>query len=464
LAQVGKRQFIENLRQETALLKDIFDNNEIHYQKDELGIELELSLLNHDLIFSDSNKQFIQKLNNELIDVEGHISQIEIHTKVRDLSLKGIEQLFFDLDLAQKNCGNLARQTRQLLLYIGSYPLGNKKNFSKAHLTPKARYFIINEALNKMRKENDIKINISGKNQLQENFDSLGIMGGLNALQIHMLLSPQKLVKAYNTLLLLSGALLAVSANSTFFLKKQLWNETRIPLFENIFQTEGFTKHTSMSRVLFGNFFIKESLFELFQDNLDNFQVVLANYDISTEEPFAYCRLHNSTIYRWIRPVFDVMSNKKTLRLELRFLPSGPTNVDSKANFIFLMGLYFALENTVIDFNQLAFHKVKQSFYDAAQLGLHTQYYWLDKKTHDLKTLLLDELIPLAIKGLKLKGFATQQNLTLMEIIKQRTKTEQTGSKWQRLFTDKHDSNINTMLKNYIYYQNKNIPVHQWPV
>ena len=50
-------------------------------------------------------------------------------------------------------------------------------------------------------------------------------------------------------------------------------------------------------------------------------------------------RLHNGTVYRWNRPVYDVMNGRPHLRVENRVLPAGPTVVDMLANAAFYFGL-----------------------------------------------------------------------------------------------------------------------------
>ena len=49
-------------------------------------------------------------------------------------------------------------------------------------------------------------------------------------------------------------------------------------------------------------------------------------------------RLHNGTIYRWNRPVYDVVGGRPHLRVENRVLPAGPTVVDVLANAAFYYG------------------------------------------------------------------------------------------------------------------------------
>ena len=60
----------------------------------------------------------------------------------------------------------------------------------------------------------------------------------------------------------------------------------------------------------------------------------------------AELRLHNGTVYRWNRPVYDVMNGRPHLRVENRVLPAGPTVVDMLANAAFYFGLVRDLAET----------------------------------------------------------------------------------------------------------------------
>ena len=63
----------------------------------------------------------------------------------------------------------------------------------------------------------------------------------------------------------------------------------------------------------------------------------------ATSRSSAELRLHNGTIYRWNRPVYDVVDGRPHLRVENRVLPAGPTVVDMMANAAFYFGLVRAL-------------------------------------------------------------------------------------------------------------------------
>ena len=115
---------------------------------------------------------------------------------------------------------------------------------------------------------------------------------------------------------------LAVGANSPFLLGKELWRETRIALFEQATDTrsEELKAQGVRPRVWFGERWIT-SIFDLFEENVRYFPALLPIVD--DEDPLAVLeagdtptlselRLHNGTIYRWNRPIYDVAATVRT--------------------------------------------------------------------------------------------------------------------------------------------------------
>ena len=69
----------------------------------------------------------------------------------------------------------------------------------------------------------------------------------------------------------------AVAANAPYLFGADLWDETRIPLFEQAVRLPGFSylDGQRQERVTFGHDYVRESLFELFLENLDGFPALL---------------------------------------------------------------------------------------------------------------------------------------------------------------------------------------------
>ena len=129
--------------------------------------------------------------------------------------------------------------------------------------------------------------------------------------------------------------------------------ETRIALFEQATDTrpDELKEQGVRPRVWFGERWIT-SIFDLFEENVRYFPALLPICD--DEDPAAVLapagcrgwrelRLHNGTVYRWNRPVYDVVNGQPHLRVENRVLPAGPTVADMLANAAFYFGLVRAL-------------------------------------------------------------------------------------------------------------------------
>ena len=122
----------------------------------------------------------------------------------------------------------------------------------------------------------------------------------------------------WNAAQAIAGVQLAIGANSPFFFGRELWRETRIALFEQATDTrpEELKAQGVRPRVWFGERWIT-SIFDLFEENVRYFPALLPV--VEDEDPVEVLerggaprlqelRLHNGTIYRWNRPIYDVVA------------------------------------------------------------------------------------------------------------------------------------------------------------
>ena len=112
-------------------------------------------------------------------------------------------------------------------------------------------------------------------------------------------------------------------------------------------------------------------------------------------------RLHNGTIYRWNRPVYDVAGGVPHLRVENRLLAAGPTVADTIANAAFYFGLVRALaESERPLWSQMSFSAAEENFHVAARQGIDAQIYWPGVGQVRATELVLRRLLPMAREGL----------------------------------------------------------------
>ena len=95
-------------------------------------------------------------------------------------------------------------------------------------------------------------------------------------MQLHLQVDPAAFGVHWNAAQAIAGMQLALAANSPFFFGKELWRETRIPLFEQATDTrsEELRAQGVRPRVWFGERWIT-SIFDLFEENVRYFPALL---------------------------------------------------------------------------------------------------------------------------------------------------------------------------------------------
>ena len=184
-------------------------------------------------------------------------------------------------------------------------------------------------------------------------------------------------------------------------------------------------------------------------------------------------RMHNGTIWRWNRPVYDVHRGKPHLRIENRVLPAGPTIVDVMANGAFYFGLLRALayEDRPV-WSQMSFSLAEENFKEGARRGIRAHLYWPGVGTVPVTELVLRHLLPLAQRGLAEWGVDTAVSDRLLGIVERRCITHRNGAEWQAETFHRIDEQmqpldrreaLREMLRRYVEHMHSNVPVDSWP-
>ena len=239
-----------------------------------------------------------------------------------------------------------------------------------------------------------------------------------------------------------------------------------IPVFEQAVPTGGYGGAASgpVHRVSFGANYVRESLFECFQENLEHYPVLLPVHYQEDINQLKHLRLHNGTIWRWNRPLIGFDDDLTPhLRIEHRVCASAPTMIDNIANIAFYYGLahhYATLE--IPPESVMPFSEAKNNFYRAAQLGLKYKTRWFDDKTDTLQNIILNKLLPEAETGLLSLGIDEADSKRYLSVIEQRVEKNKTGSQWQLDFLNSHQDNRTLLTLQYLKNQISGRPVHEW--
>ena len=221
-------------------------------------------------------------------------------------------------------------------------------------------------------------------------------------------------------------------------------------------------------------------MLEIFREDISRFKVLLSA-DID-EDSLAMLRaneipnlkalrLHNGTIYRWTRPCYGISEGRPHLRIENRILPSGPSIVDEVANAAFWFGLLSGLSRVYPDIRKvMEFDTANENFVAAARLGLRAQFGWPGHDQIPADELILEELLPVARDGLKMKGIDPSDVDRYLGIVEERVRTKKTGSQWQLdSFNGLRDrgnrgERLGAITGAIIENQKGGQPVHLWPL
>ncbi|HYB80758.1 MAG TPA: glutamate--cysteine ligase, partial [Mycobacterium sp.] len=365
------------------------------------------------------------------------------------------------------------------IVMIGILPTLMPEHLDNGWMTESARYVALNNSIFTARGE-DIPINISGPEPLSWQAVSIAPESACTSMQLHLQLAPEIFAANWNAAQVLAGPQLALGANSPYFFGHRLWDETRIELFTQSTDTrsEELKSQGVRPRVWFGERWIA-SVLDLYTENVRYFPSLLP--EVSEEDPVAELasgrtphlselRLHNGTVYRWNRPVYDVVDGRPHLRLENRVLPAGPTVIDMLANSAFYYGMLRSLSEAEDPlWNRMSFVVARANFLEAARNGIDARLIWPGRGAVSARELTLDTLLPIAHEGLRRWGVDVEVRDRFLGVIEGRARTGRNGASWQVSTVQSlqdagmtRDAALAEMLRRYCEHMHANEPVHTW--
>lgn len=403
----------------------------------------------------------------------------------------------FNLDPARLTGPVLGRMEREILelltrariaahaldaqpILIGILPTLQLEHLTRDFITPKPRYFALDERITKAR-GGAYNIRIKGIDELKFTHDNVLVEGLNTSFQLHYQVDPEDFALAYNTAQLITAPCLAAAANSAVLFGKRLWHETRIAIFEQAVDTSGAdmpSQRDVLKRVRFGERWVEDSVLEIYRDDVARFRSL---FSAGSEEdaigmvergevPKLHgLQTHNSTVYRWNRPCYGITEGKPHLRIENRVQPAGPSVGDEIANAALWFGLMVQIPKVYPDLTQrIPFEHARANFVASARNGLHFKMHWFDDTSVSVRDLLLDELIPLARTGLRSCGVDERDIVHYMGVLEARVASGRNGARWMLDSVAKiHErgtraERLSTLTAATISRQNSGLAVHEW--
>ena len=456
-------RFRRRLDAETDLVAELFQNNTLSRRGDIVGFELEAWIVDADGQPHPKNQELIEHVGNPLVVPELAAFNVELNGSPTALSGNVFSRIDDELSATWAMCRQGARDLGCRLVTVGILPTIRPDLLNSNYMSAMVRYQALNDRVLALRDGAPLHIRITTGDGLDMMHDDVMLEAATTSFQIHLQCKPERAVRDFNAAMVASAPMVALAANSPFLFGRSLWEETRIPLFEQAVSAGP----RAPARVTFGTGYAQSSLVEIFRENQSE-HVILLPFVQADEPPhkYAHVRFQNGTVWRWNRPLlgFD-FDGQPHLRIEHRVVPAGPTIHDCVANAATWLGMVRGLvdRDDPIE-TRIGFETAKNNFYAAAKYGLDAPLTWVGGVERPARELLAEELLPLAAGALGKLDIPDAEVKRYVGTAQARVERDRTGARWQRAWVAKHGTDWAALTRAYADAQDSGEPVHEWPV
>lgn len=480
------QEYRRKLRLCLSVLGRLLAEKKFDKPKNLMGLEIELNLAGSDGLPRMMNHEVLSRIASRDFQTELGMFNLEVNIAPHRLHGRVLDQLAEELRAGLGYAHRKADEVDAGIVMIGILPTLAHHDVGTGSLSAVDRYTLLNDQMRAARGE-DFLLDIEGVERLVASSPSITPEAACTSVQLHLQVTQERFADVWNAAQAVAGVQIALGANAPFLFGKELWRESRPPLFEQAtdirppeLQAQGVRP-----RAWFGERWI-DSPYDLYAENLRYFLPLLP---ISSDEdprrvldeggvPDLYeLSLHNGTVYRWNRPVYEVVDGTPHLRVENRVLPAGPTVTDVIANAAFYYGLVRALaEDKHPVWKSLPFAAAARNFESACRDGIEAELCWpRPGRTTGLTTvpavqLVQEELLPLAAAGLDAWNIEPADRDFYLGVIEERCKRRVNGASWQvETFHRALDAGLGrdaafaATTRRYSELMHHGAPVHMWP-
>ncbi|MFJ9041989.1 glutamate-cysteine ligase family protein [Streptomyces sp. NPDC102406] len=482
-----RRQYRQKLHECLAGLGRLLEEERFDRPRNLMGLEIELNLAGPDGMPRMMNAEVLERIASRDFQTELAMFNLEVNIAPHRLGGRVLDQLAEELRTGLGYAHRKANEVDAGIVMIGILPTLDADDLISANLSDVDRYTLLNDQMVAARGE-DFLLDIDGVERLTCTSSSIAPEAACTSVQLHLQVTPGRFADVWNAAQAVAAVQIAVGANSPFLFGRELWRESRPPLFQQSTDTRPpeLKAQGVRPRTWFGERWI-DSAYDLFEENLRYFPPLLPVLD--DEQPLRVLDeggvpklselvLHNGTVYRWNRPVYEIADGVPHLRVENRVLPAGPTITDVIANVAFYYGLVRALaEESRPVWSRLSFDAAARNFDTACRHGIDARLEWPRRgrfggtEQVPAVTLVRDELLPLAAAGLDAWGVEPADRDFYLGVIEERCARRTNGAAWQAATYHRalesglgREAALAATTRRYAELMHLGEPVHTWPV
>lgn len=347
-----RQQYRRKLQQCLAGLARLLAEKRFDRPRNLMGVEIELNLAGADGLPRMLNGPVLEKIASPDFQTELGMFNLEVNIAPHQLGGRVFDRLAEEIGTGIGYADRKAAELDAGVVMIGILPTLTQDDLVPENLSSADRYTLLNDQILAARGE-DFTLDIHGVERLLCTSESIVPEAACTSVQLHLQVTPARFAAVWNAAQAVSGVQIALGANAPFVFGRELWRESRPPLFQQATDTRPpeLQAQGVRPRTWFGERWV-DSVYDLFEENLRYFPALLPICD--EEDPLLVLDqggvprlqelvLHNGTVYRWNRPVYGWVDGVPHLRVENRVLPAGPTVTDVIANAAFYYGLVRSL-------------------------------------------------------------------------------------------------------------------------
>src|ERR1044072_6295477 len=301
----GRHRYRDKLQQCLAGLARLLEEERFDRPRNLMGLEIELNLAGADGMPRMMNAQVLERIASRDFQTELGMFNLEVNIAPHRLGDRVLDRLAEELRAGLGYADRKAKEVDAGIVMIGILPTLGRNDLVSANLSDVDRYTLLNDQIVAARGE-DFALDIEGVEHLRCTSASITPEAACTSVQLHLQVTPERFAAAWNAAQATAAAQVAVGANAPFLFGRELWQESRPPLFQQSIDTrppelqaQGVRPRTS-----FGERWIS-SAYDLFEANLRYFPALLPICD--EEDPLevldqggvpslAEVVLHNGTV------------------------------------------------------------------------------------------------------------------------------------------------------------------------
>ncbi|MDT5032244.1 MAG: hypothetical protein QOC94_2415, partial [Actinoplanes sp.] len=234
--RADRAKYRQKIRRSLDVLASMLREARFEFERPLTGMEIELNLIDDKADPAMRNAEVLGAIADP--DFQTELGQFNVEINVPPRRLAGDENADLETSLraSLNNAEQHARSAGAHMVMIGILPTLRREHLTMESLSANPRYALLNEQIFAARGE-DLDIRIDGIDRLAVTTDTIAPEAACTSTQFHLQVSPEQFAAYWNAAQVIAGVQVALGANSPLLFGRELWRETRIPLFEQATDT-----------------------------------------------------------------------------------------------------------------------------------------------------------------------------------------------------------------------------------